>query len=145
MKLKMHAHKQHDPRTGVSPAQDFRGQMISGGKAAQSCCLCGLLLAALSSSSFFFFQINVSADHAFWFKMCWAWLAPCLYCAVVPREGPLEMSTYSGTAGLWLQAAGGPRVWQLPEQDQVLHPVAPSRMGRGEAEKGCLPKRLLLR
>ena len=60
--------KQHDPRTGVSRAQDFRGQMIRGGKAAQSRCLRGLLLAALSSSPFFFFQINVSADHAFWFK-----------------------------------------------------------------------------
>lgn len=58
MKLKMQADKQSDPRTGVSPAQDFRGQMISGEKVAQSyCCLCELLLAALSSSSFFFLQM----------------------------------------------------------------------------------------
>lgn len=55
MKLKMCAGKQTDPRTDP---QDFRGQMIGGEKAAQSCCsLCGLPLAALSSSYFFFLQM----------------------------------------------------------------------------------------
>lgn len=46
------------PQKGVLPAQDFRGQMISGEKVAQSCCcLCELPLASLSSSSFFFLQM----------------------------------------------------------------------------------------
>lgn len=53
------------------------------------------------------------------------------------------MPVCCGVAGLWLQAAGGCRAQQLPEQGQALHPTAPSGMGREEPEKSCQPKRWL--
>lgn len=67
MKLKMCAGKQHDPRTVVLPAQDFRGSRISGGKAAQSCCcLYGLLSAAPHHLSSFYKCISWSCFLVIW-------------------------------------------------------------------------------